>query len=99
MTRLGLEVLGLGGAVFGGLYQQVSASDALATMPAARAAGVRCFDVAPMYGLGRAELLLGNFLLEEIGEGAPAIVSTKVGRLIADERYSREPLRSGEKSP
>lgn len=38
--------------------------------------GVRCFDVAPLYGGGRGEVLLGRALARMPG---PVIVSTKVG--------------------
>jgi D-threo-aldose 1-dehydrogenase len=42
----------------------------------ARARGVRCFDVAPLYGGGRGEVLLGRALARMDG---PVTVSTKVG--------------------
>ncbi|THD45287.1 MAG: aldo/keto reductase [Bradyrhizobium sp.] len=101
VTRSGLEVtlLGLGGAAFGGLYSQVSAADALAAMRAAWGAGVRYFDSAPMYGLGRAELLLGHFLREDGEDGAGATVSTKVGRLIAGERHTRDGVAGAPSNP
>lgn len=42
----------------------------------AHASGVRCFDVAPLYGGGRGEVLLGRALARMDG---PVTVSTKVG--------------------
>lgn len=42
----------------------------------AHASGVRCFDVAPLYGGGRGEVLLGRALARMDG---PVTISTKVG--------------------
>lgn len=90
--RAGLELtaLGLGCAAFGGLYRPIAATDALAALRAAWQAGIRHFDAAPMYGLGRAEHLLGHFLREESGNVDEAVISTKVGRLMALPRPGRE---------
>lgn len=92
LKRAGLEVtaLGLGCAAFGGLYRSAGAPQALATLAAAWQAGIRHFDVAPMYGLGRAEHLLGHFLREEAGDSGDAVVSTKAGRLMARARPGRD---------
>lgn len=89
--RIGLEVtaLGMGSAAMGGLYAPVSAEASLAALEAAWAAGIRYFDTAPMYGLGRAEHLLGHFLREREGEPEAAVVSTKVGRLMTRARPGR----------
>jgi len=86
--KTGLEVtaLGMGTAAMGGLYAPVSAEASLAALEAAWAAGIRHFDSAPMYGLGRSEHLLGHFLREK---AEAATVSTKVGRLMARERPGR----------
>jgi len=66
---------------------------ARATVAAAWAAGIRYFDTAPHYGFGLAERRLGEALagLDPAGE---AIVSTKVGRLLAPTR-SRARERHG----
>lgn len=58
-TNLSVTALSMGCASLGGLYTPVSAADALATLQAAWDSGIRYFDVAPMYGLTRAEHLLG----------------------------------------
>lgn len=86
--KTGLEVtaLGMGTAAMGGLYAPVSAEASLAALEAAWTAGIRYFDSAPMYGLGRSEHLLGHFLREK---AEAATVSTKVGRLMARERPGR----------
>lgn len=91
VTRSGIELtaLGLGAAAFGGLYAPVPAADALDAMAAAWKAGIRYFDVAPMYGLGRSEHLVGHFFRECMPESDSCILSTKVGRLIAHSRPGR----------
>jgi D-threo-aldose 1-dehydrogenase len=74
--------LGLGCAPLGGLYTAVSEEDARATIDAAWDAGIRFFDVAPLYGEGLAEKRLGAGLA-----GRPRdeyVLSTKVGRLVVD---------------
>lgn len=88
-TALEVTALGMGTAAMGGLYAPVSAEASLAALEAAWAAGIRHFDSAPMYGLGRAEHLLGHFLREKAGVAEAATVSTKVGRLMARERPGR----------
>lgn len=91
VTRDGLEVtaLGLGCAAFGGLYRDAPAADAQAALQAAWDRGIRYFDVAPMYGLGRAEHLLGDFLRETASPVGEAVVSTKAGRLMVAPRPGR----------
>lgn len=89
-TGLDVPALGLGCAAFGGLYQPANEDTILTLLDAAWAAGLRYFDVAPMYGLGRAEHLLGHFLRERVAADANAIISTKVGRLMARGRPGHE---------
>ena len=89
-TGLTVTALGMGTAAMGGLYAPVSAEASLSALEAAWQAGIRHFDSAPMYGLGRAEHLLGHFLREKAGEDAPFTVSTKVGRLMARARPGRD---------
>lgn len=74
--------IGLGCAPLGNLYEAVGDDDAVATVLAARAAGMRVFDTAPLYGHGLSEQRLGRALA-----GLPRheiTVSTKVGRLLVD---------------
>jgi D-threo-aldose 1-dehydrogenase len=91
VTRSGLKLtaLGLGTAPFGGLYQSISAAEAAGTMAKAWEAGIRYFDTAPMYGLGRAEHLVGRFLREDLPQSSRPAISTKVGRLMARPRPGR----------
>jgi aryl-alcohol dehydrogenase-like predicted oxidoreductase len=65
--------LGFGCASLG---SRIAANDGLDALAAAFDAGVNWFDVAPAYGAGEAETLLGRFLR---GRRDRAIVVTKVG--------------------
>jgi D-threo-aldose 1-dehydrogenase len=81
-ARRGVELtpLALGCAPLGGLFHAVADDDARATVDAAWEAGIRLFDVAPQYGVGRAERRLGAALASR--PRAAYILSTKVGRLV-----------------
>lgn len=73
-----VSVLALGGASLGGVYQEVSQTEADAVVAAALDAGINLIDVAPYYGLTRAETALGQAL-----KGRPRdsfVLMTKVGR-------------------
>ena len=90
MSGIELPRIGMGTAGIGNLYAPVSADEARATLAAAWDAGIRFFDTAPHYGFGLAEKRLGEGLatLDTAGE---AILSTKVGRLLAPtESKARE---------
>ncbi len=56
------ERLGLGGAALGVLFQAVDDADAIATIEAAWAAGIRKYDTSPLYGGGLSEERLGRVL-------------------------------------
>ncbi len=86
-AKVELTALGMGSAPLGGLYAPVPLADARAALSAAWQAGIRHFDTAPMYGLGRSEHLMGELLREET-EGF--VLSTKVGRLMSFERPGRQ---------
>ncbi|HEY6961015.1 MAG TPA: aldo/keto reductase [Gaiellaceae bacterium] len=81
-------VLGIGGGPLGGLFRHVPEEDAVAAVERAWGAGLRLFDVAPLYGHGRAERLMGAVLRTK--PRASYVLSTKVGRLLR-ERGEREP--------
>lgn len=77
---LSVTGLGLGCAAIGSLFTTVTEEDAGATVDAAWEAGIRYFDVAPLYGHGLSERRLGRAL-----HGRPRdelVLSTKVGRLL-----------------
>ncbi len=77
-----LTRMGFGGAPLGNLYRKVSDEDAQAALQTAYDAGIRFFDTAPQYGLGRSEhrfgQAIGRFGRENIQ------LSTKIGRLLLD---------------
>jgi len=91
-TDLLLTALGLGTAALGGLYAAVSLRDGAATVAASINLGLRYFDTAPMYGLGKAEHVLGHALLQraEIDPNFEFVLSTKVGRLLVTDRPGRQ---------
>jgi aryl-alcohol dehydrogenase-like predicted oxidoreductase len=75
------SVIGLGTWQLGADWGSVQESDALAVLDAAVASGVTFFDTADVYGDGRSEQLIGQFL-----PGNPGVmVATKMGRRV-DQR-------------
>ncbi|WP_177198259.1 aldo/keto reductase [Novosphingobium sp. CF614] len=72
--------LGFGGAALGNLYRAVDDRVAEQTLAAAWDGGMRLFDTAPYYGLGRSEQRLGAFLGRRPRDAFR--ISTKVGRLL-----------------
>ncbi len=77
-----LTQMGFGGAPLGNLYRKVEDSDAQAALQAAYDSGMRYFDTAPQYGLGRSEDRFGK-ALQRFGRESIQL-STKVGRLLLD---------------
>jgi aryl-alcohol dehydrogenase-like predicted oxidoreductase len=71
-------VVGLGCWQLGGDWGEVSAGDALAVLEAAVADGVTFLDTADVYGDGRSEKVIGQFLRANPGSGVT--VATKMGR-------------------
>ena len=98
LSRAGIEVtaLGMGTAPLGGLYAPVPLADARGALQAAWDAGIRHFDTAPMYGLGRSEHLTGELLREE--DPSSFTISTKVGRLMSFDRPGRQLPLEGPKN-
>ncbi|MFA6155894.1 aldo/keto reductase [Mesorhizobium sp.] len=86
--------LGFGAAPLGNMFRDIPQQEALATVEAAWADGIRYFDNAPFYGAGLAELRMGEALA-----GKPRgeyVISTKVGRVILDEVEDISPSEKGE---
>lgn len=77
-----LTAMGFGGAPLGNLYRKITEDEAQDTLQAAFDAGIRYFDTAPQYGLGRSEVRFGE-ALKRFGRGSVQL-STKVGRLLVD---------------
>ncbi len=73
----------LGCGPLGGLFTPVPVDQAKATIERAWELGVRSFDVAPLYGHGRAERILGDVLRHKPRDAY--VLSTKVGRLLRPE--------------
>ena len=69
--------VGLGCLQLGANWGEVTAADALATLFTAYESGVTFFDTADVYGDGRSERLVGEFLRDT---RAPVFVATKLGR-------------------
>jgi D-threo-aldose 1-dehydrogenase len=79
-TRVRVTEAGFGGGPIGGLFRAVSSDDAQAALAAGWEAGIRYYDVAPHYGLGRAEREFGAFLRTRPRD--EFVLSTKVGRVL-----------------
>ncbi len=87
--------LGFGTAPLGNMYRNIPEQEALDTVEAAWQQGIRYFDAAPMYGAGLAEIRLGTALQQHNRDDY--VLSTKVGRLILDEREDTTQRDLGEK--
>jgi len=73
-SRIGLGTWSIGGLMWGGTDEQA----ALETIRAALEHGINLIDTAPVYGLGRAEELVGR-ALAKYGKREEVIIATKVG--------------------
>ncbi len=73
-----ISEVGLGCWQFGGDFGPMSDEKAMAIMSAAVQGGVDFFDTADVYGGGRSEYLIGQFLASHTGD--PIRVVTKFGR-------------------
>jgi L-galactose dehydrogenase len=82
-TGLNVSALGYGAAPLGGVYHGVDEAEAIATVHAAFDAGVNYIDVAPYYGILKAEMVLGRALKTVPRDRY--ILSTKVGRYGMDD--------------
>ena len=77
-----LTEMGFGGAPLGNLYRKVSDQDAQSALQAAYDHGIRYFDTAPQYGLGRSEERFAK-AIKRFGR-TDIQLSTKIGRLLID---------------
>jgi D-threo-aldose 1-dehydrogenase len=83
-TGVSLTRIGFGGAPIGDIKRAPSNTETQKLLDTAWNAGIRYFDVAPMYGAGLAERRLGDFLREKPRD--EYVLSTKVGRLLVPDR-------------
>lgn len=79
--------LGLGGVSLGNEFDKHTDKDAVETLEAAWAVGIRYFDVAPWYGFGLAERRFGHFLHNQKREDY--LLSSKVGKLFKASKDNR----------
>jgi aryl-alcohol dehydrogenase-like predicted oxidoreductase len=93
-TGRSVGVVGLGAWQLGADWGHVSDDDALAILATAVDAGMTFIDTADVYGDGRSERLIGQFLRKR-GE-AGLTVATKMGRRVAQEpqAYAQDNFRA-----
>src|ERR1035437_3809360 len=84
-----VSAIGFGAWAIGGGFGSVDDVDSLRALHAAADAGVTLYDTADVYGEGRSERLIGQFLRERSGDAL--FVATKMGR--------RAPLDVAEHTP
>lgn len=88
-TAVHVDQLGIGTNPLGGLHQAVPVPVARSTVETAWRIGIRYYDVAPVYGYGFSERIVGEVLRHHPRE--QFVVTTKVGRLLlADGPAERE---------
>ena len=78
-----MSVIGLGTWQLGADWGQVDEKDALAVLSAAADSGITFLDTADVYGDGRSERLIGQFLASN--PSLPVMVATKMGRRVAQD--------------
>ncbi|MEV8515610.1 aldo/keto reductase [Dactylosporangium sp. NPDC051484] len=83
-TGVPVGVVGLGAWQLGADWGRVGEDEALATLIAAHEAGVTFVDTADVYGDGRSERLVGQFL-RTLPPGRRVTVATKMGRRVPQE--------------
>lgn len=89
--------IGLGTWQLGANWGDVSEEDALATLRTAVAGGVNFLDTADVYGAGRSESIIGEFLAEHCDDPDELFVATKLGRGSEPgwpENFTREAVRT-----
>jgi len=86
--------VGLGCWQFGGDFGPMEDRTAFDIMTAALENGINFFDTADVYGGGRSESLIGQFLRQS---GKPVVVATKFGRAggVYPDGYTEAALRRG----
>ena len=82
-TGRAVSVIGLGTWQLGADWGEVDDQDALAVLDAAAASGVTFLDTADVYGDGRSERLIGQFLAGN--PGLRLTVATKMGRRVVQD--------------
>lgn len=93
-TGRNVSIIGLGTWQLGAEWGDVSESAAFEVLDAAVTAGITLFDTADVYGDGRSERLIGEFLSDRDDHGIT--VATKLGRRMPQlaENYSEANFRA-----
>ena len=93
-TGRSVSVVGLGTWQIGADWGEVVEADALAVLESAAENGVTFLDTADVYGDGRSERLIGQFLAAN--PGLPMTVATKMGRRVPQDpaQYTLENFRA-----
>ena len=89
-TNISMPIFGLGANPLGGLYEPISQEDVAKTIDRAYQAGVKFFDLAPVYGYGNAEKNVGSALVNLPRDDL--FVTTKIGRLLLDPKGPATPV-------
>ncbi len=79
-TDVYVPQLGIGTNPLGGLHDDIPHDEAMAVIEKCWEVGIRYFDVAPVYGYGKSEKVVGEVLRSKKREDY--ILTTKVGRLL-----------------
>jgi len=96
-TGRALGEIGLGTWQLGANWGDVSDETAMATLRAAYEAGTTFFDTADVYGAGRSETFIGQFLKEIGAARGEVFVATKLGRFSPPgwpENFTRAAVRA-----
>jgi aryl-alcohol dehydrogenase-like predicted oxidoreductase len=93
-TGRAVSVIGLGTWQLGADWGQVDDKDALAVLDEAAESGVTVLDTADVYGDGRSERLIGQFLASN--PGLHVTVATKMGRRVVQDaaQYTLDNFRA-----
>ncbi len=92
-TGRDVSEIGLGTWQLGGGWGEVTDATALDTLRAAYDAGVTFFDTADVYGNGRSEALIGNFLRNTPAARDRVFIATKLGRRDWPHGFTRDHVR------
>jgi aryl-alcohol dehydrogenase-like predicted oxidoreductase len=86
---LRVSAIGFGCWAIGGEWDNVNDEESILSIKEALVAGINFFDVAPIYGKGHAEVILGKALKGEKREDI--IIATKCGLLWDENNLSKAP--------
>ena len=90
-----VSTLTLGGGGLGQLWGPTSRDEAVATVRRAVEAGINLLDLAPLYGNGEAERVIGEAFAGDLPAGVRVETKCFLGTPPADELYPRLSLDRG----